>query len=176
VSPVAWERLTGEVRWADGSPAVDAEVRGCTHGEVLRTDAEGRFQTRRVRGTTCYPMVFIVHGTAFGKSDVVEVTDDSSLPIALTVPDPADLYDESAVGEMLEVYRKMVSASVDARTQDNAPAAAVDRAGAPETRALLARWGDDLGAMFDAMHDDANRLTEEAETAADLRDIWLNLY
>ena len=74
--------ISGLVKHADGSPAADALVRACDHGELIRTNEDGHFRMMAPLGSTCLPMAFdeTDEGT-FGKGSFQTVTVETTDPV-----------------------------------------------------------------------------------------------
>ncbi len=179
VTPVRLVAVRGTLSHSDGLPAQDHVVRGCIHGELVRTDSAGRWELMAVAGTTCHPMAFVEHPDGrFGKSNVVAVDVSEPGPMdgaELMLPADEELWTPKQQVKMAGQLAMMLRKMTERRRGriDDMRAAAEGLSGDARTRAegMVARE-----AAFLAMVDDElDRLQDPEERKDAVRDAWLAL-
>jgi hypothetical protein len=180
VDRAVWLDGAGRVIDAAGAGVANALVRGCDHGELSRTDADGAFTYRIMRGSTCHPMAFVEHDDGrLTKGGYEEITTegDQAPELILTMPAEDTLSEEQLRAQALQLA-DMTQMMLDRHKQGQANVQRVleSNAGSPEDRGVLTQWLDADDEVLDRMAEQIEMLRDPDEQLDALKDAWLNQY
>jgi len=173
--PLVTHTLRGRVFDTDGTPAAEADVRGCLHGDIAVTDGDGRFTTSAVEGCTCFPMAFLDRNGMFARSNApqVDVGDEPPPEVRLELQRGWTPEEQRVLMRQLA---GMLEQSATALTASNPAADAAAKASDPAVSGLLWAWGHAQEDAYQMIWDDLERLTEEEDPYVAFRDLWMNQY
>jgi len=181
VAPLRPIQVRGTVRDADGEPVEDVLIRGCDHGEIIRSDASGQFELQMAAGTDCRPMAFIEHDDGFfSKGSFAELLDPTGDidGVELTVPDGEQALSPETLADMASQLADMNEAMADQRQSELDRLNTLIDSGAfsDEDRARLDSWLALEQETVGRIREQTTQLREPEERVNAMREAWLNQY